>query len=109
VPLGAQQDMLDIAVALRLPVLLVVGMRLGCLNHALLTALAVQRRGLVLAGWVANELPPGMPRVERNVEALAARLGCAPVAIVAPGAEAEFDAAALATLGFAGRGARVPC
>lgn len=109
VPIDAQRDMLDIAVALRLPVLLVVGMRLGCLNHALLTALAVQRRGLALAGWVANELPPGMARIGRNVETLAARLGCAPVAIVAPGADAAFNRAALATLGFAGRGARVPC
>ena len=56
VPLDARHDMLDIAAALELPVLLVVGMRLGCLNHALLSALAIRRRGLELRGWVANRL-----------------------------------------------------
>src|SRR6185503_9484595 len=71
--------------ALGLPVLLVVGMRLGCLNHALATALAVQRRGLVLAGWVANALPPPMALLTQNVEALAERLGSKPLALVAAG------------------------
>lgn len=100
VPIGAQHDMLDIAAALRVPVLLVVGMRLGCLNHALLTALAVRRRGLVLTGWIANELPPGMPRVDASIDALAERLGCAPVRVIAPMAACDFDAHALAMLGF---------
>jgi dethiobiotin synthetase len=100
VPIGAQHDMLDIAAALRVPVLLVVGMRLGCLNHALLTALAIRRRGLVLSGWIANELPPGMPRVNANIDALAERLGCAPVRVIAPMAACDFDAHALAMLGF---------
>jgi dethiobiotin synthetase len=86
VPLDGRHDMLDIAAILSLPVLVVVGMRLGCLNHALLTALAVQRRGLSLCGWVANELPPGMPRLAANVDALACRLGLSPVAVLAPGA-----------------------
>jgi dethiobiotin synthetase len=101
VPIDRVHDMLDVAVACELPVLLVVGMRLGCLNHALLTALAIQRRGLVLAGWVANELPPGMPFVEQSVEALTERLGRAPAAIVGPGARPVFDDACLAMLGFA--------
>jgi dethiobiotin synthetase len=100
VPLDGTRDMLDIAVALELPVLLVVGMRLGCLSHALLTALALQRRGLVLAGWIANELPPGMALAQQNVEALAERLGCAPVAVVGPGERPVFGAAQLAMLGF---------
>jgi dethiobiotin synthetase len=100
VPLDATRDMLDIAVALQLPVLLVVGMRLGCLSHALLTALALQRRGLVLAGWIGNELPPGMPRAQQNVEALAERLGCAPVVVVGPGERPVFGAAQLALLGL---------
>ena len=100
VPLDATLDMLDIAGALRLPVLLVVGMRLGCLNHALLTALALQRRGLALAGWVANELPPGMPLVQRNIEALAERLGCAPIVVAGCDELPVFDAARLATLGL---------
>jgi len=101
VPIDAQSDMLDVAAALRVPVLLVVGLRLGCLNHALLTALAVQRRGLVLAGWIANEMPPGMPLAAQNIDALAERLGCAPITYVAPGARPVFDAPRLAMLGFA--------
>jgi len=83
-------------------VLLVVGMRLGCLNHALLTALALQRRGLVLAGWVANALPPRMPLAGGNIDTLTIRLGCAPVAAVARGARDVFDASRLAMLGLAG-------
>jgi dethiobiotin synthetase len=101
VPLDAQHDMLDIAAALRLPVLLVVGIRLGCINHALLTALAVQRRGLALRGWVANRLAPDMPDCDGNVDALTERLGVAPVVVVAPGEKPTFDRDALAMLGFA--------
>jgi dethiobiotin synthetase len=100
VPFDGTLDMLDIATALQLPVLLVVGMRLGCLNHALLTALAVQRRGLVLGGWIANELPPGMPLAQQNADALADRLGCAPLLVVGAGERPDFDAAKLAMLGF---------
>ena len=56
--------MLDIAARLGLPVLLVVGIRLGCLNHALLTAQAIRARGLELAGWVANRIDPAMPEAD---------------------------------------------
>ncbi|MGH8802616.1 MAG: dethiobiotin synthase [Casimicrobiaceae bacterium] len=98
VPLDAHDDMLDIARALRLPVLLVVGMRLGCLNHALLSALAIRARGLPFAGWVANELPPGMPRCADNVATLARLLGVAPIATFGPGTACRFDAMALARL-----------
>lgn len=70
VPLGEDFDSADLAAALRLPVVLVVGLRLGCLNHAALTAESVAARGLVLAGWVANTLDPRMPRIERNVQTL---------------------------------------
>lgn len=101
VPIDRTHDMLDIAAALSLPVLLVVGMRLGCLNHALLTALAVQRRGLVLAGWIANALPPRMALLERNVDTLTERLGLAPIAVVGAGEHPAFDAGRLAMLGFA--------
>ncbi|HJU21347.1 MAG TPA: dethiobiotin synthase [Casimicrobiaceae bacterium] len=100
VPLDRAQDMLDIAAALKLPVLLVVGMRLGCLNHALLTALAVQRRGLALAGWIANELPPGMPLLGDNIRTLTARLGTAPIDVVEAGHVPVFDPSRLSTLGF---------
>ena len=60
----------DLAVALDLPVILVVGLRLGCINHALLTAEAVTARGLRLAGWVANRIEPTMPHAELNIETL---------------------------------------
>ena len=75
VPLGVDRDSADLAVALGLPVILVVGLRLGCINHALLTAEAIAARGLTLAGWVANRIDPAMPRQEENIAALAARLG----------------------------------
>jgi len=109
VPIDRARDMLDIAAALELPVLLVVGMRLGCLSHALLTALAVQRRGLVLAGWVANALSSRMPLLEQNVDTLSRRLGCAPLCVVAPGERPRFAAEQLAMLGFAQRGNHRPC
>lgn len=74
VPLDEMQDTVDLARALALPVVLVVGMRLGCLNHALLTAQAVDAAGLPLAGWIANTLDPAMDGLEENVETLRARL-----------------------------------
>jgi dethiobiotin synthetase len=74
VPLGPALDTVDLARALALPVVLVVGMRLGCLNHALLTAQAVRASGLRLAGWIANTIDPAMPALEENVRALDERL-----------------------------------
>ena len=62
VPLGVDRDSADLAVALALPVILVVGLRLGCINHALLSAEAIAARGLTLAGWVANQVDPQMAR-----------------------------------------------
>ncbi|MDZ5455867.1 dethiobiotin synthase [Azohydromonas lata] len=70
IPLGADWDSTQLMSALGLPVVLVVGMRLGCLNHALLTAEAVLARGLLLAGWVGNVIDPGMPHLQRNLETL---------------------------------------
>lgn len=64
----------DLAQRLRLPVILVVGLRLGCLNHALLTQEAIAARGLTLAGWVANLVDPAMPEQEANVATLQRRL-----------------------------------
>ena len=60
----------DVAVGLHCKVILVVGLRLGCLNHAVLTAEAIRRDGLSLAGWVANFLEPEMPMVEENIATL---------------------------------------
>lgn len=74
VPLTAGRDMADLAVVLGVPVVLVVGMRLGCLNHALLSAEAMATRRLRLAGWVANRIDPDMAVYEENLAALASRL-----------------------------------
>jgi dethiobiotin synthetase len=81
--------MLDLPHRLDLPVLLVVGIRLGCLNHALLSALAIRARGLRLAGWVANRIDPEMSAADASVAALDAALGAPLVADLpfAPGAE----------------------
>ncbi|MBT9511689.1 MAG: dethiobiotin synthase [Acidovorax sp.] len=75
VPLTDTLTGADLAQALALPVVLVVGLRLGCLNHALLTAEAIRVRGLTLAGWVANRVDPDMEAVEDNITYLRARLG----------------------------------
>jgi len=74
VPLTVGWDTADMAVDLHLPVILVVGMRLGCINHALLTVEAIRRRGLHLAGWVANTVDPLMPHVEDNLVALSTEI-----------------------------------
>jgi dethiobiotin synthetase len=66
--------MQDIALALQLPVILVVGIRLGALSHALLTADAIRRSGLNLLGWAANCLEPGFADAERYIESLTLRL-----------------------------------
>jgi dethiobiotin synthetase len=94
--------MLDVAAHLELPVLMVVGMRLGCLNHALATALAIRRRGLVLRGYVVNVLPPPMPLLDRNVATLTGRLGMPPVAVAGAFEWPRFDARSLASLGLIG-------
>lgn len=75
VPLNSRETLADVAMTLQLPVILVVGMRLGCLNHALLTAKAIQQSGLVLAGWVANSVEPTMPYHNENITYLQQTLG----------------------------------
>jgi len=74
VPLSASKDSADLAEYLALPMILVVGMRLGCINHALLSAEAILARGLNLAGWVANRIDPDMLAYEDNLTALRRRL-----------------------------------
>jgi dethiobiotin synthetase len=83
VPLTRHTDMLDIPRRLQIPVLLVVGVRLGCLNHALLSALAINARGLVLAGWVADRIDPAMREGDANVATLVERLPAPLVADIA--------------------------
>ncbi|MDB5761403.1 MAG: ATP-dependent dethiobiotin synthetase BioD [Herminiimonas sp.] len=99
VPLSDRFDTADLAQQLGLPVILVVGLRLGCINHALLTADAIAARGLTLAGWVANGIDPAMPHAEANVEALAARLQAPPLGGV-PWLAVPSAAAAAACLDF---------
>ncbi len=74
VPLNPAEDTADLAQQLHLPVILVVGLRLGCLNHALLTAQAIRARGLTLAGWIANHIDPAMSAPGANIAALTERL-----------------------------------
>ena len=76
VPLNAQESFADIAIQLGLPVIMVVRLQLGCINHALLTAQAIAESGLTLAGWVANAGPDGMDRQQQNIDTLSARLPC---------------------------------
>lgn len=73
-PLSATLDQSDLVHALRLPVLLVVGMRLGCLNHARLTAQAIAASGARCVGWIGNEVDPEMARRDENFAMLQARL-----------------------------------
>jgi len=74
VPLSENCDMGQVACALALPVVLVVGMRLGCLNHALLTVRAIRELGLTLAGWVANCIDPDAARLQQNIGSLRNRI-----------------------------------
>ena len=74
VPLNAEETMADLAAAIACPVVLVVGMRLGCINHALLSANAIQNTGLQLAGWIANLVDADMAVVAENIATLEQRL-----------------------------------
>jgi dethiobiotin synthetase len=74
VPLNATEDLSDFAEQINLPVILVVGMRLGCINHALLTVAAIESRKLKIAGWIANCLPSKMDALEENIRALQNRI-----------------------------------
>ncbi|MEG5264422.1 dethiobiotin synthase [Pseudomonas sp. JDS28PS106] len=74
VPLAGQSNLSDLAMALDLPVILIVGVRLGCINHALLSAEAIARDGLRLAGWVANIIEPDTSRLNENLATLEERL-----------------------------------
>lgn len=78
-PISETQTMADVAGALELPVLLVVGLRLGCLNHSLLTKRAIDASGLRFAGWIANRIDPHFTRAADNVGALERMLQSAPL------------------------------
>jgi dethiobiotin synthetase len=73
-PIDASRTFADLAVRWQMDVVLVVGMRLGCLNHALLTAESIERRGLRLRGWVANAIDPKFERLTDNISSLESRI-----------------------------------
>ncbi|MET0207684.1 MAG: dethiobiotin synthase, partial [Burkholderiaceae bacterium] len=93
-PISATETMGDIAGKLALPVILVVGLRLGCLNHALLTREAIRAQGLPFAGWIANRMPGEMPLCDANIETLASRFGAAPLGLVPSGIAAASQGVA---------------
>ena len=74
VPINREQTMADLAIQLNLPVIMVVGIRLGCINHALMTAGSIKATGLNLVGWVANRVDPNMPAIEENIATLKAMI-----------------------------------
>ncbi len=97
VPLGPDCDTADLAVALGYPVILVVGLRLGCISHALLTAEAIRARGLPLLGWIANTIDPQMAHLQANIDTLRhefQRRHQAPCLGVVPRLEGNTSAAA---------------
>lgn len=97
VPLSPTLMLADLVRALQLPVLLVVGLRLGCINHALLSAASIRAAGLSLLGWVANRVDPAMAEAEASLQAIAQRIGAPLLGRVDHAAPAaEFNALARA-------------
>ena len=89
VPLNGKELMSDVVKLLSIPVILVVGVRLGCLNHALLTAAAIEQAKIPLAGWVANCLQPDMPVLAENIRTLKDRIKAPCWAVLPRGGKAE--------------------
>lgn len=79
VPLNVNDNMADLAIALGVPIILVVGMRLGCINHSSLTAEAIKSRGLALHGWVANYIDPEMDVQNENIQTITQQLELLPI------------------------------
>jgi len=105
VPLNEQQTSADLVKELNLPVILVVGMRLGCLNHALLTVRAITDYQLECAGWVANVLDADMLALPENIEALRQRIAAPLLGVVPYMAEPDAQmAASVLDLGLLGGG-----
>jgi dethiobiotin synthetase len=88
-PISATETMAEIAAKMALPVILVVGLRLGCLNHALLTRAAIRASALPFAGWIANGLDTPMALARDNLETLATRFGRPPLAVVPAGTDSH--------------------
>jgi len=95
-PLDSSRVFADLAVHWQMDVVLVVGMRLGCLNHALLTTESIERRGLRLCGWVANSIDPDFPRAAENFSSLESRISAPCLGIFAFEPQADLEALARA-------------
>lgn len=100
VPLDERFDMLDIARSLAIPAVLVVGVRLGCLNHARASALAIRSRGVAFAGWFASLVDPTMPLAGENIEWLERELGVPLIAVIRCATPSPLAASALSRLGL---------
>lgn len=74
VPINDNETIADLSVILNIPIILVVGMRLGCINHALLSVQAIEAKGLKIAGWIANEIDPEMQFLQKNITSLMMRI-----------------------------------
>ncbi|MGB4812066.1 MAG: dethiobiotin synthase [Methylophilaceae bacterium] len=91
VPINATQTLADVAVALNISIILVVGVKLGCINHALLTVEAIQARGLNLVGWVANQIDPELAEFEENIASLKQRISAPCLSVVKWQKPAQFQ------------------
>jgi dethiobiotin synthetase len=92
-PISPMESMADVARALASPVILVVGLRLGCLNHARLSLEAIHRCGCRLAGWVANQIDPAFAMPDENLATLEQLMGSAPLAVLPHARASTHDAA----------------
>ena len=90
-PLNETQTLADLVLQLNIPMILVVGMRLGCISHALLTVEAIQARGLRLAGWVANQIDPNFEMFEENFSSLQQRIAAPCLSVVRWQEKVRFD------------------
>ncbi|MBV1787005.1 dethiobiotin synthase [Marinobacterium sp. D7] len=99
VPLNQSETLARVPQQLQIPVIMVVGMKLGCISHALLTAEAISRDGLTLAGWVANVVDPDMPVLQENIDTIRGALR-APLLGVVPHLDRATPAEAAAHLDF---------
>ena len=112
IPLNDREDLATFAQEIQLPIILVVGMKLGCINHALLSYEAMKARHLNIAGWVANTLSIEMPLLKENIQTLQARIG-APFLGLIPALPKELQKAdtgpySIEALGFAAKHIQLP-
>jgi dethiobiotin synthetase len=90
-PINEHETLIDLACAMHLPVVLVVSIRLGCLNHALLTYQSIKSTGLPIAGWYANIIDPTGNRIEEQIMELQKRIACPLLETLAFNPEFRFE------------------